>query len=517
MNEMIVVWFGLLSAATAQTNIDLTSADFNASYIGNNSLFTTWRPTYHFMAPNSWQNDPCGPVYDPQRQKYVLAYQTHPGHIMWGNISWKLATSDDMAVWYDSEPWNSTVPAIGTMSSGDNTTYNNLGIFTGSVQPIDINGSQGGLLAFYTSVRHLPTSFSAYYIPGTESQSLAMSSDGGATWTEYDNNPIIDGPPDHLNITGFRDPFYHQWPEMDAILYGNGTNMQEHWYATISSGIKGVGPRLQFYQALANDLTNWTYLGPLFAASANESFSEKWSGSYGYNFEVAGAFSLMESEEEGGDGETVHQFVTVGTEGGNTYRHNNSHWTLWASGPIMKTDNGSAELTPAMSGVGDWGTTYAQLSFNDTKNDRRIIWGWVPESINQEEAGLLKAQGWQGTMILPRHLFVQVMRNVVNTMNGNLTSPSSWTATEDGDGSYTVKTLGTRPASDAVEALRNGSNMTEMGDMTISPGIHSLGVNASNFELRTEIPMSGNSTVAGFVIRHSPDKEEHTNHFLRSL
>jgi len=69
--------------------------------MGNNSLFTRWRPHSHFIAPAGWQNDPCGPMYDPTRDIYHLFYQWHPQHINWGNISWGYATSKDMITWED--------------------------------------------------------------------------------------------------------------------------------------------------------------------------------------------------------------------------------------------------------------------------------------------------------------------------------------------------------------------------------------------------------------------------------
>jgi beta-fructofuranosidase len=51
--------------------------------MGNSSLFTRWRPYSHVNAPAGWLNDPCAPMYDPQRDEYHIFYQWHPNHINW--------------------------------------------------------------------------------------------------------------------------------------------------------------------------------------------------------------------------------------------------------------------------------------------------------------------------------------------------------------------------------------------------------------------------------------------------
>jgi beta-fructofuranosidase len=93
-----------------------------------------------------------------------------------------------MISWTDVTGWEGT-DALAMGPSG-NGSYNGLGIFSGTGQPVNLTGGvDGTLLVFYTSVSKLPTSWSIPYQNGTESQSLAMSTDGGKTWEQYENNP----------------------------------------------------------------------------------------------------------------------------------------------------------------------------------------------------------------------------------------------------------------------------------------------------------------------------------------
>jgi len=192
------------------------------------------------------------------------------------------ATSKDLIIWTDVTGWKDN--QAQAIASGPVGTYNGLGIFSGSALPVNLHGeSDGTLLAFYTSVSKLPIGWAIPYPEGAETQSLALSHDGGITWQQYDKNPIIAHPPEGWNITGWRDPFYEAWPEMDALL----GKTEPHYYAVFGSGIKGEGPRLPFYSAPARDLTNWTFLGPLWEPKGNSSLGGTLeTGSYGYNFEV---------------------------------------------------------------------------------------------------------------------------------------------------------------------------------------------------------------------------------------
>lgn len=179
---------------------------------------------------------------------------------------------------------------------------------------------------------------------GTESQSLAYSTDGGVTWQEYENNPILSSPPEGWNVTGWRDPFFLPIPELDTLL----NYAEPHYYAVLGSGIKGVGPRMPLYSAPASDLTDWTFLGSLWEPAANSTLgSLVETGSYGFNFEVSNFFEL--------DG---RYFVSMGAEGGEVSFHDR-RWSLWNEGTVSARPNGSVAFNPVSGGAADWGILYA--------------------------------------------------------------------------------------------------------------------------------------------------------------
>lgn len=64
--------------------IDFLGAPPNLTTLGNNSLFTHWRPKAHFIAPNSWMNDPMTLWYKADGEgggKFKASYQAHPNHV----------------------------------------------------------------------------------------------------------------------------------------------------------------------------------------------------------------------------------------------------------------------------------------------------------------------------------------------------------------------------------------------------------------------------------------------------
>jgi beta-fructofuranosidase len=490
-----------ISSKTVKQTVDLSQT--NLTNLADSSLFTTWRPTYHFAAPNSWMNDPCAPYYNPSTQTYHLYYQSQPGYIGWGNISWGHAKSQDMVMWEDVTSWQGYNYIALAPGVGNNQSV--LGVFTGAALPVSPTGdtTSGAVTVIYTSVKYLPISWNGNYQPGSETQSLAVSYDDGITYQEYPSNPILPTPPTGWNITGWRDPKFEKWPAMDMLLYQSNIG---NYYLTVSSGIRGIGPRLALYQASPNNLTNWTYLGPLVAVPGNYTLNENWSGSLGYNFEVSNAFSLVEKAADGGDNQTVHFYASLGTEGGNTTLHTSGHWSVWIEGNLTKTSTGGASMNVLANGVSDWGDAYALNSFYDPVKDRRIFYGWVMEANNGYGE---RAFGYNGQITLPREVFVQVYQNAVS-INGSLTQPGPWTATPNGNGTYTFKTLGVRPIAEIVNLRQNSIAMAGMSQMfNQATNFTSMNISSLNFELMATISFTSN-TPAGFVFRRSSNGLEYT-------
>ena len=135
------------------------------------------RPQFHFSSRRGWNNDPNGLMY--YKGEYHLFYQHNPYGWKWGNMHWGHTVSADLVHW--RELGDALYPdALGTMFSG-----------SGVVDWPDTTGFRCGdekpLVCIFTSAGG--TSPESAGQPFT--QSLAYSSDGGATWIKYAGNPVL--------------------------------------------------------------------------------------------------------------------------------------------------------------------------------------------------------------------------------------------------------------------------------------------------------------------------------------
>jgi len=152
------------------------------------SLEGEFSPALHFRPPFGWINDPNGLVFADGL--WHLFYQFHPMSTLWGPMHWGHAVSEDLLQWQHL-PVALAPDALGNVFSGSCVVdeRNDSGLFQGL--------SNRNLLAFYTSA--LPQTEGH---PDLQTQSIACSKDGGATWEKSPGNPIIGNP----GLACFRDP-----------------------------------------------------------------------------------------------------------------------------------------------------------------------------------------------------------------------------------------------------------------------------------------------------------------------
>ena len=447
-------------------------------------------------------NDPCGPMYDAARDTYHIFYQYFPQHVMFGNTTWGHVTSPNLITWQDVSSWeNRSAVAISPLPYG---AYDWIGDFSGGAYATNLKGEyDGNLTLMFTGDQAQPDFWQAPYKTFTETQNIATSSDGGITWQKWQRNPWLVGAPEGSgwNVTGMRDPNFGPSPSLSAIL---GRDLTDY-YLNIGSGIRGVGPRAPLWSASASDLTHWTFEGALFEVPINFTWGgdTNRTGNFGGNFEMVTFFPLKESIEHGGDGETEHFVLSFGAEGFQSFGHPLQHWSLFTLGTVQKRANGSAEHIIQASGPTDWGNSYAINTFDDSKNGRRVAWGWSDEDLNNY--GLLP-QGFQGSLGLPRELFIEKKTGVLPP-TGNLDQRTEiWEPNEDGV-TYTVTALAQRPLPEVVAGIQ-GEKSTCVGDRKVNAESVIDDLSSDHYHLQatlTNWPWHGQ---VGLKVRTSPDQQE---------
>ncbi|CZT44451.1 uncharacterized protein RSE6_04619 [Rhynchosporium secalis] len=421
--------------------------------------FSRFRPTSHFIPPNSWSNDPCGAVYIPETKEYRICYQWNPGTTQGGNSAWGMARSKDLVTWEDCSP---------ALRNG--STYDRLGVFSGSIVSRIIDGRRV-LFLFYTSVSAVPIHWSLPYLDGCESQSVALSADFGNSWQRYENNPLITIPPNMERTTGWRDPFVSKWEPVSRLL---GVDLTTD-YMMIASGEKGRGPQLLLYQS--NDLLDWQPTGTFLSMEANARFSPTSRQVCGMNFECASFFSIG-----------TRHYIIVGIEEDKVSKKHDCHTLLWLSG-ILTLDKGKPRFNITSHGLLDNGIAYAAHIFRDEAG-RILQLGWANEATSRQT---LEKQGWAGLLTHPKELF-EIARPI-SQIEGDM---DRWNVDEK---SRTMTTLGMRPAPQVAALRREASSLS-------LENLQSL--RCTNFEIdATFRQLSGNERFI-FNVRESPSSAEVT-------
>ena len=400
--------------------------------------FNRFRPTSHYIAPHSWMNDPCGAVYVPETEEYLICYQWYPGQTDGGNSAWGMARSKDLVIWKDCSPAIQNGP-----------TYDSQGVFSGSIVSRLVD-ERRVLFLFYTSVSAVPIHWSLPYLDGCESQSVAVSTDFGNSWHRYEHNPLLRSPPHGKQTTGWRDPFVSRWESLSTLL---GVH-QDTNYMLLASGERGKGSHLQLYQS--ENLLDWTRLGPILDEADGAKVSSTSEYRFGKNSECASFLTL-----------NGHDYLIVGQEEDKDSPHHNGHCVLWFGGNLVLRE-GKPHFEIKNHGMLDHGVSYAAHVFRDAEN-RAIQLGWADETAKPQ---LVRSQGWAGCLAHPRELY-EIIRPISSAQDE---SCNLWRRHEN---IGTMTTLGIRPAPQLAH-LRDGSSY--------SNSLHHLeSVQSSNYEIRTTI------------------------------
>nr|AVI04916.1 invertase [Gongronella sp. w5] len=464
------------------TNMQDSFGKIETGYGANDADFVKYRPKFHVIGPVNWMNDPSAPYFDGTH--YHIYYQHNPYAQIWGNMTWGHATSTDLLHWQD-QPF----------ALYPNSTWDMEGAFDGTCMAE--KGYQGKTTLIYTAVSYSgPT-----YVNGQEKQVLAVTDDNGNSWTRI--KPVINGPPDNFVVNGFRDPYLFRSASFDAFL--NMPTAPDSIYMTVSSGIPDKGGRLWLYHS--SDWENWDFHGPFLfhppnhVASPNPAFY----GNDGVNWEVASYFELP--DPSGGDSWHIATWGSQGGRNGEDF----DHWALWTAGQqldmSMPDTNEVAKPTPriheTMSGVYDWGISYAQMAFKDAKdpNGRYLAVGWVQDDVI---APATSANRWNGVLGLYRELFIQEINGIDASDPLLQEGYASWVYDAS---TNKVKTLGMRPLPEyasmrgtGVWSLPKNTKKTDLSNLAIP-------IDSTHVEIDAVIALDTNSDPISFVVRQSAKEE----------
>ncbi len=290
------------------------------------------RPIYHFTPDRDRYrlNDPNGLIQ--WKGRYHLFYQYNPHGPYIDNTHWGHAVSDDLV------HWEHLPIALAPAPNGPDSE----GCYSGCAVDKD-----GVPTVIYTGI-------------DPERPCLATGDDDLLTWQKHPHNPVIDGPPDGLELVGFRD--HSIWREGRV------------WYQIIGAGIAGVGGDALLYSSV--NLLEWEYLGSLMAKSPRDR---------GTMWECPDFFPL-------GDRHVLLVSRLPHLMGGDIWR---------TRVQCMSGGFEGHKFRPIRTDVLDaGGNFYAPQTMLDDAG-RRLMWGWITEGRSRTAQAIA---GWTGVISLPRIL-----------------------------------------------------------------------------------------------------------------
>ena len=206
-------------------------------YIKENKHKTNNRPHFHFSPEIGWLNDPNG--FSFYKGKYQLFYQYYPYDMVWNDMHWGHATTNDFVHW-DYLP----------VAMANDKAYDANGCFSGSAIEKD-----GKLYLIYTGHIDPNLGFDKDESQIAERQCVAVSEDG-IHFEKSSLNPVIGEKelPEGYLICDFRDP---------KVLERDGV-----YYCVLA--VRNAKRRGEIIMFQSNDLLQWSFHSSIFQMSFEE-------------------------------------------------------------------------------------------------------------------------------------------------------------------------------------------------------------------------------------------------------
>ena len=126
------------------------------------------RPQFHFSTKTGWINDPNGLIY--YKGEYHMYYQHNPVALPWGNMTWGHAVSRDLVHWKEQPKVLFPDAKTGTCFSG--------AMFIDRRDQLGRKTGEEEVLV-------------ASYLRTEMGLCMAYSNDGGQTFTDFEENPVL--------------------------------------------------------------------------------------------------------------------------------------------------------------------------------------------------------------------------------------------------------------------------------------------------------------------------------------
>ena len=286
-----------------------------------------FRPVYHHTPLYGWMNDPNGMFY--KDGVWHLYYQYNPYVSQWENMHWGHSTSKDLIHW-EAQPMGLEPDWLGSIFSGSCVTNDN------------------EVVAFYTSAGMHQT------------QSMAVSKDGGRTFEKYSGNPVLTT----SDVPDFRDP-------------------KAFWNEDIKAWnlILAAGQEMRIYSS--KDLKEWKY---------ESSFGKEY-GNHSGVWECPDLFKMKNEEMRNEKWVLLCNINPGGPFGGSA--------TQYFVGQF-DGHKFTCESMPTVTKWLDYGKDhYATVSFYNAPDNRRVVLAWMS---NWQYANQVPTKQYRSGNSIPRDL-----------------------------------------------------------------------------------------------------------------